>query len=291
MALTLSHFRFGVHEGTESSHGWWAAEDANIQFASGTPLLLRACVQADGTGLNNVDLEWQYRLNGGAWTNITTSSAVVRTGATTVFANGADCTKRLSGTGTFVTNNNGCTQDGSAGGTTNDIPASGCTETEIAVQVLSAGTAVGDLIEFRLTRDGGNLLDAYAVVPTLSVSVQVFPVASRQPGVTNNQGNPNAVPAGAAGKSWFVQVQAAQADLDATDVSFGLSMYVRQPDSSWAFNAGITFAGGPNQGRGGTPTVAPGWMQLGDEVAGKDVYFELNNTGRAVALGLVATAQ
>jgi len=90
------------------------------------------------------------------------------TRSTTVFTNGQNCTKRLSGTGTFESSAAGCTQDGTSGGTTNDIVANGNSETEIAIQVLSADVALGDKIEFRLTRDGGVLLDTYAVVPQLT---------------------------------------------------------------------------------------------------------------------------
>src|SRR5688572_24726210 len=96
----------------------------------GEPFLLRFCVQANATGLNNVDNEFQFRqLRGGVeivgWTNITTSSSVVRTGATSVFLNAANCTKRLSGTGTFESSGAGCTHDGISGGANNDIVASG----------------------------------------------------------------------------------------------------------------------------------------------------------------------
>lgn len=289
MALTLSHFRFGVNELAESTHGWLAGEDANINLPPAQPFLLRFCTQANATGLNNVDHEFQYRLNGGAWTNITTTSNVVRTGSTTVFTNGQDCTKRLSGTGTFVTNNDGCTHDGTSGGTNNDITANGCSETEIGIQILAASTALGDVIEFRLTRDGGLLLDTYAVVPTLTVAVQVLPIATRQPGETVS--NPQAVPAGASGRSFLVLTSLPQTDLDNPSVAFELKMEVQQPDTSWAFNAGVTFIGGPNQGKGGTATQNVGWMQDGTALAGKTVRFTLNNTGVAFDAGLIAVPQ
>lgn len=120
---------------------------------------------------------------------------------------------------------------------------------------------------------------------------QIFPIATRSPGVTVS-GN-KVVPAQAAGNNYLVQVNIAQADLDDTTVSFALEMYV-SPDGGATFppvgqfNAAISFTGGPNQGKGGTATVAPGWQQPGSEVAGKTVRFRLNNTGRAVDLGLDA---
>jgi len=172
MALALSHYRFGIDELAESTHGWRAAEDANP--AQGVILvdvtfLLRFTVQADATGLSNVDNEFQYRKNGGPWTNITTSSTNVVAIAATALTNGGNCTKRLSGTGTFESSGAGQTEDGTSGGTANDIVASGNSETECGLQLVGASLADDDVIEFRLTRDGGALLDTYAVVPSVIV--------------------------------------------------------------------------------------------------------------------------
>jgi hypothetical protein len=179
MALTLSHFRFGADDGgTEATHGWHAAEDTNPNatvIALDTTFLLRFCVQANATGLTNVDNEFQYRKNGGTWTNITTTSNDVRAVAATALTNGSDCTKRLSGTGTFEASAAGQTEDGTSGGTSNDIVSNGNSETECGLQLRSADLVAGDLIEFRLTRDGGTLLDTYSVVPALSVPVSATP--------------------------------------------------------------------------------------------------------------------
>jgi hypothetical protein len=174
VALTQSLYRFGVDELAESTHGWLAAENTNPSPgtpAPGVTFLLRFCVQANATGLTNVDNEFQCRKNGGAWQNITTSSTIVRAVAAAAFADGANCTKRLSGTGTFESSAAGCTEDGISGGTANDIVASGCSETECGLQIQSADVANGDVIDFRLTRDGGTLLDAYSVTPSITISV------------------------------------------------------------------------------------------------------------------------
>lgn len=170
MALTLSHYRFGVDELAENTHGWYAAEDTNPAsgtIALDTNFLLRFTVQANTTGLSNVDNEFQFRVNGGTWTNITTTSSFVRAVAVTPLTNGGNCTKRLSGTGTFESSGAGQTEDGTSGGTANDIVASGNSETECGLVLRSADLTGGETIEFRLTRDGGTLLDTYSVVPTL----------------------------------------------------------------------------------------------------------------------------
>src|SRR3990167_7364468 len=107
MAVNLhtTHYRFGIEELAESTHGWHAAEDANPAqgvIAVDTTFLLRFTVQeTGGTAAGNTDQQFQCALNGGAFQNITTTSSIVKAVTTAVFANGADLSKRLSGTGTF----------------------------------------------------------------------------------------------------------------------------------------------------------------------------------------------
>lgn len=174
MAVTQSHYRFGVNSGTEATHTWYANEDANPAAGTiplDTTFLLRFCLQCDGTAQSNVDAEFQVRKNGGAYQNITTSSTIVRAVTTTVFADAANTTKRLSGTGTFETSSAGCTHDGVSGGTAFDIVASGNGETECSMQIRSVDVVNGDLLEFRLTRDGGVVLDTYAVTPAITIQI------------------------------------------------------------------------------------------------------------------------
>src|SRR5688572_6830230 len=158
MALSQSHYRFGLNEGTESTHGWHAAEDVDPapgKIPVNTTFLLRFCLQCDATLLSNIDVEFQYRRNGGTWTNITTTSSVVKAVTTSVFTNQSNPTKRLSGTGTFEASSASCTHTGVGGGTAFDIVDSGNGETECALQLVGNDVNDGDRIEFRLTRDGG----------------------------------------------------------------------------------------------------------------------------------------
>jgi hypothetical protein len=174
MAVNLhsTHYRFGINELAETTHGWHAAEDANPAqgvIAVDTTFLLRFTVQeTGGTAAGNTDQQFQCALNGGAFQNITTSSTVAKAVTTTVFANGADLTKRLSGTGTFESSGDGGTHDGLSGGAQNDIAASGNSETECALQVVSANVVNGDVVTFRLTSPDFTITND--VVPTLTVS-------------------------------------------------------------------------------------------------------------------------
>ena len=174
MAVNLhaTHFRFGIDELAENTHGWHAAEDVNPaqgSIAVGVTFLLRFCVQeTGGTAAGNADFQFQYNLNGAGWVNITTTSPVVKAVAAAALTNGGNCTKRLSGTGTFESSGAGQTEDGTSGGNANDIAASGCSETECGLQVIEADTNPSDSIQFRLTSPDFTITND--VVPTFTVA-------------------------------------------------------------------------------------------------------------------------
>lgn len=176
MALTLNHYRFGIDSGTESTHGWHAAEDTVPEVGRiqcDTTFLLRFSVQETaGTAASNIVNQFQYRVNSGTWTNVTTTSTHVRAIAATALTNGGNCTKRLSGTGTFEATAAGQTEDGNSGGTANDIVANGNSETECGLQIVSSAVNLGDLIEFRLTTSP-TAISTYAVTPSVKVAKNV----------------------------------------------------------------------------------------------------------------------
>lgn len=173
MAVSQAQYRFGVDELAESTHGWYAAQNTNPNFGVipfDTTFLLRFLCQCDATALSNADFEFQYRKNGGTWTQISTSSLNVRAVTPSCWADAANTTNRLTGgTGTFESSSQGCTADGVSGGTAFDIVSNGFGETECAMQLRSADLVPGDFIEFRLTRDGAVLMDTYAVTPALGI--------------------------------------------------------------------------------------------------------------------------
>lgn len=174
MAVNLhtTHYRFGIDELAEGTHGWHAAEDANpTQGVIGYGVfLLRFTVQeTGGTAAANTDNVFEYRKNAGAWQAVTTASTIVRAVAAIPLTNGSACTKRLSGTGTFESSGAGQTEDGTSGGAANDIVASGNSETECGLQIQNADVVGGDVIEFRLTSPDFAVTND--VVPTLTVAL------------------------------------------------------------------------------------------------------------------------
>lgn len=173
MALAQTHYRFGVDSGTESTHGWHAAEDvtpAQGVIPVDTTFLLRFNVQASGgVAHSNIDFQFTVSRNGGAFQNITTSSTIARAVPAAAFVDAASTTKRLSGTGTFEASSNGCTEDGLSGGNNNDIVANGCSECECGLQIRSADVANGDVLAFRLTSPDAAI--TYTVTPSYTVGI------------------------------------------------------------------------------------------------------------------------
>ena len=170
--LRQTHFRFGKDDGTESSHTFWQNEDVNHsqEISADWAFLLRFTEQEmGGTVAGNTDAQFQYNKNGAGWVNITTTSSVVKAVAVAAFTNGQNCTKRLSGTGTFETSAAGCTEDGSSGGPSNDIPASGNSETEAGLQIVFADIANNDTIQFRFTSPDWTV--TYTITPSLTITV------------------------------------------------------------------------------------------------------------------------
>lgn len=174
MALTINHFRFGIDELAENTHGWHANLDTNpAVIALNTVFLLRFNAQASGgVAHSNIDFTFEFRINGGAWTTLTTTSVGPRAVAAAALTNGGNCTQRLGGTGTFESSGAGQTEDGTSGGTANDIVANGCSETECGIIIDSADVAGGDVIEFRLSSP--DLALTNSVVPTVTVPSNTF---------------------------------------------------------------------------------------------------------------------
>jgi hypothetical protein len=118
---------------------------------------------------------------------------------------------------------------------------------------------------------------------------EIFPIALRNPGPYGPT-VPQLVDASASTKKYAVKAKIAQVDLDDPTVVFRIQMEIQRADLMWPAvpRLDVKFTGGPNKGKGGTPTPVPGETIDGIEVAGKNVRFRLAVTGRAVNLGLEA---
>jgi hypothetical protein len=200
--LHLVHFRFGVADGTESTHTWYANEDvAATTVPVDTNFLLRLGIQqTEATAAANLAQQFRYNHNGAGWVNITTSSTVVKAITPTTFADTATSTTRLTLTGSRDTTNANCTVDGSSGGNANDVPASGHSETVCGLYINSAQVEDGDIIQFDCTISGPTTtltkdIDPYLVV--LKAGTSKTP-SSTPSGTPSSSATPSRTPSSSA---------------------------------------------------------------------------------------------
>jgi hypothetical protein len=163
-------FRYRNNDGSESGATWKYTVNNNGDLDVNTSYRMRLLVQEfNGGAGNDVDLEFGYNLNSAGWNVISTTSSVVKAVASSHFTNGDDCTQQL-GSGTFITDNDGMTEDGISGGTMLDFAGRDESETELCFQIVSGDVADGDTIEIALRRDGGISLESYTNIPSISVN-------------------------------------------------------------------------------------------------------------------------
>ena len=174
-------FRGRNDNGDQATATWKALQNTNWTQAVDENFRVRLEAQetAGCAKANFTNIQLQYRLNAGTWTDVTASSNVVRSFASPNEADAAALTDQLTvGTGTFE--GDACFDEvnGVCGSTATDVAASGHIEAEYCVQILSADVANNDTVELRITV-GGTAFAAYDATPSITVSesapVEVLP--------------------------------------------------------------------------------------------------------------------
>jgi hypothetical protein len=148
--------------GIDTDSGW--AETLNTQLGTTTTPALdtnfrpRFVLDNTGTKDETDGYELWYRINGGTWTQVTTTSSFVRSTATIQYADGAT-TNQLIGSGTYD-EGYGDENDGQIASFT--LGQGTEAEIEWCIQFRSADfTAGGELVEIRMRFDNGSELDGY----------------------------------------------------------------------------------------------------------------------------------
>jgi hypothetical protein len=193
-------FRF-YEDGTESGSSPIDDENTNIirdADSSDVNLHLRILIQETGGADGNATDDWQlqYSKNGGAYTNITSISSVVKGFNSGSLTDGDPTTNRgtngiTDGTGSF-----------SAGEISEDgliddmqLTASDFTEILYSLTLVSADLAYGDEVEFRVLINGATMsyLETPSLIIAASISTYYFDgsdsAASDPDGVWNNETN------------------------------------------------------------------------------------------------------
>jgi hypothetical protein len=136
-----------------------------------TTYLVRARLRNTG-GDGGTAFRWVYSRNAGAWTPITTSSSVVKAVAAQGFNDGDDVPQVLGGSGTYLTNNDAASEDGTP---TLPVafPTGGAVEPVLSFQIVGADVADEDAIQLRLQvfEDPQWVdLDTYTNTPSITVN-------------------------------------------------------------------------------------------------------------------------
>ena len=168
-------FGGGEDDGNETTANWIALQNTNWTQAVDVNFRARFEVQetAACAGANKV-WQCQYNLAAAGWVTVNATSSVVRSFASPNVTDGVGTTDQLTaGTGTFQ-GGSGTTGgfdevNGAAGGSTMDVAASGHSEAEFCLQILSGDVTDGQTLQLRIT-DAGTAFAAYDATPTITVS-------------------------------------------------------------------------------------------------------------------------
>jgi hypothetical protein len=166
-AFDQDSFRLRNDDGDEATATWKVAANQNTSLNVDENFRCRFVVQETAGGsVTNEGFKFQYRLNAGSWTDITTTSSVVKSVLSPNFTDGVDCVQRI-GAGTFITDNDGMDENGATGAVA-DFAGNDETEVEGCFQIVGADVANNDVIEIKVVRDDGTVLDSYTSTPSIT---------------------------------------------------------------------------------------------------------------------------
>ena len=170
----LAAYRFYADDGNDAGSTALGTQStaygASISGNLGLHLRVRIQETAAVAGAATDDYQLQYRQNGGTWTNVTTSSSVVKAFNSTWTPTGAGLggARLTGGTGTYLNLVSVLTETGSADD--RNITASNHAEFLYIIQLQYADIANADVIEFRVLRNGSTTGFTYTTTPTLNIT-------------------------------------------------------------------------------------------------------------------------
>jgi hypothetical protein len=163
---------------------WDHALDTNWSQPVDETFRLRIVVVENAGGGAGLNAQLQFSLNGGLYTSISTTSAVVKGVNSGQFANN-DTTTSLLGSGTFVIGY------GVTDGLAPSVPFAGndYTEWEFSLQIVGADVSNGDTIDFQILG-----LNSYAITPRATAVEGATPVEGQGTGDYSFTGAASGIP-------------------------------------------------------------------------------------------------
>jgi hypothetical protein len=149
---------------------WLAALNTpiSVDVSSGNvQLRLRVGIVNTGGPGTVVDYKYKQQRNALGYVDITTTSSMVKTFATSDFADEDDVPQLITG-GTYQTNNDAADE---TGGFTLPSALGGDVsfESEIALELIAADLTNGDTLQFRIVELDETLLDTYTQLPSITI--------------------------------------------------------------------------------------------------------------------------
>jgi hypothetical protein len=153
----------------ETAALWITTSDVDFDRSADTPWRIRFLIQETGGGMaNNIELKLQRSWSGGGgWTDVSTSSSVVRAVPHPYINDASDCTQQI-GAGTFISNNDGFSHDGTCGGASLDF-ISNEAEVEFVIEIIGSDITTGQTIDFRVVQTDDTVMDVYTFTPTVTI--------------------------------------------------------------------------------------------------------------------------
>lgn len=130
-----------------------------------------------GGAENNKSFKFQAKLNTGSWFDVTTSSTIVKAVATSGFADGDDTTQQIS-SGTYITDNDGCCEDGVISGVADFV--SNRAEYELSCQIVGTDVADNDTVYIQMVATSGEAITTYSNTPSMTVDKPITPSIDQQ---------------------------------------------------------------------------------------------------------------
>ncbi len=180
--------------------GTWIAAK-NVDWSEDVDVNFRVRMEIKNTGGTAVTpaFKWQYNKNSAGWNDITASSSVVKTAASTFFADGDDLLEQLLGTDTFITDNNAAEESTGTFTMGTNLTTDEVIEAEINLTIVSGDVVDTDTIDLRVVESDATPFGTYTQTPTVTVSEGV---AAVQPTMRRWGGVPGLRQAGIGGRSW-----------------------------------------------------------------------------------------
>lgn len=170
MTLRLKSWRFRDDDGGETDATWRQALDVDDTQDTDTTYRVRFAVEETaGAAANNQQFRLKYRVDGGSWTNVSTSSSNV-VAVSSNLVNRNDTTQQISSPDTFQGGNGQC-DDGRCDGPRLDFAGNDTWEGEYSYQLVGTDLSGGETVDLRL-----NNIDVYGVADaTITVSTPAGP--------------------------------------------------------------------------------------------------------------------